>query len=244
MPEHTTIIGVDCASDPKNVGIAFGTYAQGQTVVEYVEMGSALSPPSNRIASRLVDESGPVLIALDAPLGWPEPLARELHHHMAGDPFCAGANALFRRETDRHIKKRLGKQSLDVGADRIARTAHAALALLAALRQELNVPISLAWTPSVNGVQAIEVYPAATLLAHDIRTKGYKAPSGHTQRLHILDAINTRITVAAHVPDLETRADALDAVCCLLAAHDFLSGRAVPPEPNMPIHKEGWIWVS
>ena len=42
------------------------------------------------------------------------------------------------------VRDRIGKQSLDVGADRIARTAHAALQLLHELRGRLGKPIPLA----------------------------------------------------------------------------------------------------
>src|SRR5437016_7332440 len=41
---------------------------------------------------------------------------------------------MFRRVTDDVIYERLGKRPLDVGADRIARTAHAALRFLEELR--------------------------------------------------------------------------------------------------------------
>ena len=64
-------------------------------------------------------------------------------------PIETPANAMFRRITDVFIQTRLGKRPLDVGADRIARTAYAALAILAILRVELGIPIPLAWTPGL-----------------------------------------------------------------------------------------------
>jgi hypothetical protein len=76
-------------------------------------------------------------------------------------------NELFRRATDDDIKLRLGKRPLDVGADRIARTAAAALKLLDRLRRETGRPIPLAWTPDEDPTwRAIEVYPVATRIAH------------------------------------------------------------------------------
>jgi hypothetical protein len=57
------------------------------------------------------------LIAIDAPLGWPKPLAETLIKHRAGMPIETPANAMFRRNTDLFIQTRLGKRPLDVGAD-------------------------------------------------------------------------------------------------------------------------------
>lgn len=44
---------------------------------------------------------GPALLAIDAQLGWPLPLARGLHEHRAGQPVPGDAHDLFRRMTDR-----------------------------------------------------------------------------------------------------------------------------------------------
>jgi hypothetical protein len=63
------------------------------------------------------------LDAIDAPLGWPKPLAETLIDHRAGLPIETPANAMFRRTTDLFIQRKLKKTPLDVGADRIARTA-------------------------------------------------------------------------------------------------------------------------
>ena len=38
-------------------------------------------------------------------------------------------------------------------------------------------------------------------------------------------------------------ADALDAGLCVLAAVDFLLGRAMKPQDEEMAEKEGWIWV-
>jgi len=38
-------------------------------------------------------------------------------------------------------------------------------------------------------------------------------------------------------------ADVLDAAVCVLAAGDFLLGRAMAPENRSQAEREGWIWV-
>lgn len=237
------IVGVDCATDPKNVGYAFGSFQDGCTVVEKVALGSAAMPPAQAIADWLANKSGPTLLAMDAPLGWPAPMAQQLPNHNAGDSLAGTANDLFRRETDRFIRERIGKQSLDVGADRIARTAHAALELLETLRQLLQQPITLAWHPAFEGVSAIEVYPVATLVAHGIESMGYKAANGQNARERVAQAVGFGIQVEGAIPAMDSKSDALDAVICLLAAHDFLRGEAMGPEDRTLATKEGWIWV-
>ena len=90
---------------------------------------------------------------------------------------------------------------------------------------------------------AIEVYPAATLLAHGVRASGYKQPSQVAERREILSALVGTLEMKTEVSLLETSADALDAVVCLLAAKDFLDGRAVGPLDQPLAEIEGWIWV-
>jgi len=39
------------------------------------------------------------------------------------------------------------------------------------------------------------------------------------------------------------RADVFDACLCLVAAKDFIEGRALPPQDLELAQREGWIWV-
>ena len=243
MNGQVTVVGVDCASDPKNIGLALGRFADGRTVVEAVQRGTGRPSPAEVVAGWVEASGAPVLLALDAPLGWPAPLAEALAAHRAGETIEADAHRLFRRATDRFVKDRLGKQPLDVGADRIARTAHAALAFLGALRRRLGLPIPLAWRPEVEGVAAIEVYPAATLAAHGLRASGYKHPRGHDARRRLAADLGTCLGLPPD--DALVQSDhPLDAALCVLAAQDFLLGRAVPPPDRGLAEREGWIWVA
>ena len=150
---------------------------------------------------------------------------------------------MFRRMTDRAIHKNVGKTPLDVGADRIARTAHAALRFLGELRKALSCPVPLAWSANtLEGIAAIEVYPAATLSAHGIRSTGYKKPEHVAERREILDALRTHLALPDNIGLLEEDADALDAVVCLLAAKDFIEGQSVSPHDAQRAEQEGWIW--
>ena len=237
------VVGIDCATDPRRVGYAFGRFSGGRTILEHVAVGTVSWSPLEAIVDWLGDSAEPALLALDAPLGWPAPLAEVLQSHQAGQHLPGEANRLFRRHTDRVIRERIGKQSLDVGADRIARTAHAALGLLDELRSRLGDPIPLAWSVPTSGRHAIEVYPAATLAAHGIDARGYKAASGRGQRDRLLQAMDRRIEVRPAIPDVDRGSDGLDAALCVLAAHDFLTGSAIAPDDRTPHRTEGWIWV-
>ena len=157
------IVGLDCATVDAKVGLALGNLGDDGLEIQDATLCTRERAAANVIAGWLRDAQDPVLIAIDAPLGWPKPLAETLINHSAGMQIETHANAMFRRTTDLFIQRMLKKTPLDVGADRIARTAYAALAILGNLRAELGIPIPLAWTPAdISRVAAIEVYPAAT----------------------------------------------------------------------------------
>ncbi len=190
-----------------------------------------------------------ILIALDAPLGWPMGLGEVLQYHSAGSPADRCSNEMFRRSTDRYIKEKVDKQPLDVGADRIARTAHTTLKELNILRNKNGSEIPLAWSSDdLEGIQAIEVYPAATLKSHGLRFNGYKKTKDSCKRAE-REEIATKLRDYLNLRDNDFRTvldndDALDAVVCLLAAADFIRGDSMPPPPDYSetARREGWIW--
>jgi predicted RNase H-like nuclease len=238
------VIGIDCATDPKKVGIALADCDESKCALVAVELGESQELLARKIASWL-PSSDPALLALDAPLGWPASLGPALVQHVAGEPLGQNPNLLFRRGTDRFVKEEIGKQSLDVGADRIARTAQAALRLVADIRKLTGHPIPLAWSREIPGPAAIEVYPAATLTAHGLRASGYKKPRDEKQRAEILQGLGDWVDIEPHLTALLTsNADALDAAVCVLAGRDFIRGHALPPPDLDEAKREGWIWVA
>jgi predicted RNase H-like nuclease len=237
------LVGIDVATVEAKVGLARATYIDGTLQLEDALLCTR-SSPVDTIAGWLQGGRDSVLLAIDAPLGWPEPLATSLASHRAGERIRTPPNEMFRRATDRFIRRELSKTPLDVGADRIARTAHAALTLLGDLRQRLGAPIPLAWSPRISGTTVIEVYPAATLVAHGIRSNGYKARDQGAERGEILTALRQSISLGPHAPVLRAHADALDAVVCLLAGMDFLENRAMAPPDLAVARREGWIWAA
>jgi len=243
-----TIVGVDCATLNRKTGLAFSSYGKhGVLVVEECFVAQATPSVADQIHARLSDAQS-VLIALDAPLGWPAALSKHLSEHKAGRAFTVESDLLFRRRTDQIVKDKLGKAPLEVAANFLARTAVAALRMLEDLSQRCNTGISLAWQPAVpKGFAAIEVYPAGTLRAY--QKMRFVAGTGTTvqnkqsflKKLQRLGKLQLRPAAAKAV----TNEHALDSILCCVAAADFLSGLAIPPSPRDRdlVKREGWIWV-
>ena len=240
------IVGIDCATEDAKIGLALGEEFGGRAVMTEVRICSAESRAATLIADWLRREpKTPTLLAIDAPLGWPKDLAESLIEHRAGASVSVQPNRMFRRETDRFVHAQLNKTPLEVGADRIARTAHAALVLLTDLRKQLDIKLPLAWGPDWEGTAAIEVYPAATLLARKMTASGYKKKKHHASERESLSlALSAHLQLPDSCPAIVQSADALDAAVCVLAGADFVRGHAHQPADRELAEKEGWIWFA
>lgn len=232
MKSKIALLGIDCATKPRKTGLALGELRGGVVHILRCATGTRVETPA-MIAANWLNEYDEALIALDAPLGWPQKLGVCLSAHRAGLPIQVEANQLFRRTTDVAIKHRLRKQPLEVGANLIARTAVAALTLLDQIRRSTKRPIPLAWTPKeTERWRAIEVYPAATRIGHEAPDVGGS-----------LEGLNELLDCSAVLPELTHSKDTVDAAVCTLAAADFLLGRAIPPVDLHAASIEGWIWA-
>jgi hypothetical protein len=106
----------------------------------------------------------------------------------------------------------------------------------------------LAWTPgAAKEVEAIEVYPAATLVGRGIGATGYKGKEAAAveARTEILRFLAPEIEMG----DLEIAAaiesdHVLDAMICTLAGLDYVSGNVITPSDLDLAKREGWIWVK
>lgn len=237
-----TIIGVDCAAEPGNVGLALGRLRNGELSIEDVVLGSNARLPETTVGKWIEDGGDdPILLAIDAPLGWPAPLVVAISRHQASESIDATGQVLFRRTTDQFIHSRLKKMPLAVAADRIAWTALEALRFLATLRSGRDIPVL--WSPEFTGAGVIEVYPAATLKGHGVDLPRRKPdPVGWAKAYE--EELRSRATFANGIEPLRSP-HVLDAVTCLLAGKDFLCGDAMMPEPTHGgiARREGWIWA-
>ena len=228
------LIGIDCATQESNIGLALASFQAGKATVRDVRVGSRTISALTLVKDWLV-EGQPALLALDAPLGWPIELGQNLQAHKAGERIDVDPDILFSRYTDREVRRRLKKKPLEVGANLIARTAHAALRFLGQLREETELAIPLAWNPdTVTETRAIEVYPRATLEAMGIK---------YRQRLSAIGEIDC-LAVDVAGENLASE-HGLDAVVCVLAAVDFMTGKCPAPtgREKAVADREGWIWV-
>ena len=156
----------------------------------------------------------------------------------------ADPHTLFNRSTDRFLFKELRQRPFDVGADRTARTAFAALAMLQEVRDAAGLAIPLAWSADPEEPSAaIEVYPAATLKAHGLRVAGYKKQQSGDARRDIRALIERRLEDDTGFDVATGNADALDAILCVIAGLDFLQGEVYLPVDMALAEREGWIWV-
>ncbi len=242
MTAETFIIGIDAAVKVSKRGAILARF-DGESLLADEVLPATAGAIGRRIAD--LPATSRILLCIDAPLGWPSPLSQSLSSHRAGEAVSAQANQLFRRESDRWVKRNIDQQPLDVGADRIARTAHAALELLRDLREIVDQAIPLAWSPEFAGTACIEVYPAATLRARGLSSKGYKATTdaGVAAREQLLALLTLNLSAPVRQGALAIE-HIFDAVLCALTGCDFLSGAcAVPSDAELARH-EGWIWVK
>lgn len=239
------VVGIDAATDARRTGIAFATWTPHGTRIAAARLGEDANDLARTTAAWVAD-SRRWLIAIDAPLGWPIPLGERLAAHRAGQPVGAGSDALFRRHTDLAVRERIGKTPLEVGADRIARTAVSALNLLAAISKRTGLEVPLTWTPDwPSGGASIEVYPAGTLKAYGLPASSYKgsADKDIERRKQLVRALGRKLTLPKDRRLLREAPDVLDACLCVLAAADFLDGAAPGPDDPGLAEREGWIWV-
>lgn len=235
MNGKVRIIGLDWATQPAKIGYAVyewdGVRAadplDGRRVGTF--KGHDMKGVLNSVRSWVAEPKS--LISIDAPLGWPQLLAKRLGKHQAGKSLGPSGDfdALFSRSTDQFIHRQLQLRPLEVGANLIARTAASALSFLGALAEKPAPSICLfeQGPGAFEDLGVIEVYPKATQLGHGAVDKatlvgqelgGEAAENGH----------------------------ALDAQLCVVAAIDFLRQRCFHPTecPEPTIRREGWIWCA
>ncbi len=235
------LIGIDCATQPEKVGLARAVWDGRRLAEVKIHPGKPDTDVAGVVVSWL-PEDGSCLLALDAPLGWPEAFGKALAGHAAGELLPVETALFFRRMTDRRLEK--VHHPMDVTADRIARTAYWAVNLLDEVAKRAGRPIPLAWGPQqLAPLSAIEVYPAGTLTQLGLPASAYKKAEQVGQRQAIIDGVRHFLAENTDWSPCLEDADQLDAVLCLVAGMDFLYGRCPAPDDLALAKKEGWIWV-
>ena len=231
------------------------------------------------ISNTVVDgRDAPVLIAINAPLGWPGKMIEALTKHEAGDglpsldtdaddygsemAFALGdhemehatrwrkeRNRFFRRETERIVREAwwgrqaapgtFGPTGLDVGADKSARTAHAALRLLKAIRRNtgLEIPVITDCSGPITQTSAIEVY---TGWPRTPTQDAEATPGIDDQGQQQGEAVGVAVKKTPHD---RSKLNASTAVHTAIAFLERGVGRPNDHDLDLAIAKrEGWIW--
>ncbi len=232
------ILGIDCATQPKNLGLCLAE----RTPESFAILETSTVKSQEELLETLggwMDKT--TLLALDSPLGWPQPMGLHLAKHQAGEWVPVEADFMFSRETDRFVRKTFRKRPMEVGADRIARTALSALSLLERLRDRTGLAMDVPITAGpIQKTSAIEVYPAATLLA-----RGLVAPRGEDRRPWLAQRLSQELNLSGNLKRaIAANEHVMDALVCCLAGADFLAGDVFEPTNLKLAQKEGWIWIQ
>lgn len=126
MAYKTTIIGIDCSakSDKKEVGLALAESSSTGCVLQCVSVLSANKANSSIpkfLANQIKDDLNPVLLALDAPLGWPDGMRGGLADHSAGAPLFIEQDCTFRHRKEQFVKNFVKRQKKHPGKGDIER---------------------------------------------------------------------------------------------------------------------------
>lgn len=240
----------------RSVGIDLSAEPRGTAVVTVEWSGDSahivcIVPKANdeAILAAILSAPEPSKVAIDSPLGWPDPLVDFLVAHRIGSVTVpvglsglAWRGRLSRRATDRWVMGQIaGVVPLAVGADRIAAVAMRAAGLLAAL-DSLGAPVQR----DGSGV-VLEVYPAAALRKWGLSPVVYKGAANRAALCLLVDQL------AEALPGLDWNGydslcrnsdDAFDAAVCALLARAADLGLTLPPPDSDFAAKastEGWI---
>lgn len=95
------LIGIDSATKQSNIGLALASFQDGKATLRDAKVGSE-TKSALAIVKDWLAEGQLALLALDAPLGWPIELGRNLHAQKAGEWIHVDRDRLFSRYTDRN----------------------------------------------------------------------------------------------------------------------------------------------
>ena len=223
------ILGIDLAAQPENTGAC---------VVEWLP-DRAVAAPAPVEDDALVEFARDVdLVAVDAPLGWPDAFVAAVHAHHSGVPWPAGPDSveLRMRLTDQ-VLAATRFYPLSVSSDRIAVAAFRAARLAGRLAEG---------QPRDGSGRLVELYPAVALYTWGLPYRRYKGTTGTELR----GALVGRLCAAAPWLDVDAAAlcrrdHDLDALVCALVGRAAATGRTARPAEDQRdrARREGWIHV-
>lgn len=227
-------LGIDLSSMPKGTAACRILWDKYRAVVE---------PPVEHCTDEKLDtlisgddqNAQADAIGIDAPFGWPQDFVEAVADWTATTWSKEGRDRFQFRETDREVRKRVGRWPLSVSANLLALPAMRAMALLRRHRVSDH---------SGDG-RFFEVYPAGSLFCWKLRCRGYKRIDAECARFRqeMLKELRAKLPWVK-VPESYTESsDALDALVASLTARVAAQKLTIGPTPDqLPLaRREGWI---
>lgn len=87
---HLRLVGIDCATQDAKIGVAFGSFRNKTLTVLDAYACTKEKTAAIEISKWLQNGKKPALLAIDAPLVWPQTLSRVLATHRAGEELRGG----------------------------------------------------------------------------------------------------------------------------------------------------------
>ncbi len=249
------IIGFDCASQLKNIGITFSDYnKETGWKVHNIIQGNKSEEYFYRKLEEYSNEH--TLICFDTPLGWPHDLVNFIQAYEASALTSDVENPLiyetegekiFKRITEQKIKKALKMNPLENGADKITRTSYKTIEIITEMRKR-GSKCDIIWDsekidPMTKGISVIEVYPKATLAglnkALDPGKKfdlSYKGKDNKKEaREFILQWLEEQLLLSSEMSQDDfknlssySQNHKLDSLICCYAGKQFVDGLLTP----------------
>lgn len=239
------VLGVDLAAQAVSTGAVLleraDNWVWAATVIEEADDDSLVEAGSHADA-----------IGLDCPLGWPTAFVEAVsaHHRLDDWPGSSDRRPLTHRLTDHELRRRKEGTPMSVSADLLGHVAMRGALLQhewSAARLEPGVRDGSTWL--------MEVYPAASLKAWGLPSRGYKFRRGDRAgqslevRREIVDGLSSAVGPHLALGEAADRClssdHVLDGLICALTVLVVRAGGTTrPTEEQRPTARtEGWIHV-
>ena len=224
-------LGIDLSSQPANTAASVIDWANGRAIAR---------PPrlhcSDGDLSQLIDSAE--AIGIDAPFGWPMEFIAAVSDWPHDTWSQERRDRLRFRETDRFVRATQSVWPLSVSTDTIA---------LPAMRA-MSLPKKHDVSDRSGDGRFFEVYPAASLRAWTMTSRGYKEAKKAEcieARHQILIALRIAMPWLMAPDDYAEDSDALDSLVAALTARSAWQGRTLLPNPSQKsaAKREGWIHI-
>lgn len=230
--------GVDLAAESKRTAMAVIEWTAESARLERLDLNvddAEITQAAEEVAK----------LGVDCAFGWPDEFVTFVTNHAdlsmspAPDGGMDWRRTLAFRETDRHVRRRVGRWPLSVSTDRLGLTAMRCAGLLGRIAASGQV-VDRSGRYGV----VVEVYPGATLRLWNWDIRGYRTDPD------VRRALVQRITreapwfhIGPHAELMIDSSDAFDAVISSLAARAAALGHydRPPSQHQGRAEREGWI---